>query len=246
MKFASKSTERLYTILFMFLISVFCISILTGVYLFSRDRILSNETLASRRSLLVAARMPVPQDIPTLDAIFQNQISAYTNADGGRVFAIRQAVSNHPASGRRGLLGFVFEGRGAGLWGDIRAWVGVSADRKHLMALAVTAHSETPGLGARIDEAWFGRQFVGKQAPLVARPEKTVSKNPTEFDGITGASATTEGIRNMLNSVLSNAPAQIAAIMRRDADLSNAVRQADLGLGKTNQSQAISGKDGQP
>ena len=66
MKFATKRAERLYTILFMFLISLFCISILTAVYLASRERIRNNETLASKRALLTAARMPVPDDLRTL------------------------------------------------------------------------------------------------------------------------------------------------------------------------------------
>jgi len=227
MKFATKRAERLYTILFMFLISLFCISILTAVYLASRDRIRNNETLASKRALLTAARMPVPDDLRTLDEIFKNQVSEYTNVPGSRIFAVRQGASSDPASGRRRILGFVFEGRGTGLWGEIRAWVGVSPDRKQLMAVAITAHSETPGLGARIDEPWFGRQFSGKASPLVARPEKTRSAIQTEFDGITGATATIEGVRGMLNSILSNAPAAVNLIIRFDAELSNAVSMHD-------------------
>jgi len=223
MKFSSKRRERIFTVFFMFAISVFCISILTGVSLVSRDRIRANQALASKRALLTAARMPVPDDQRTLDAIFSNQVKAYTNAGGRAIYSIRQGASSDPSSGRRQLLGFVFEGRGQGLWGGIRAWVGVRADRKHLMSLAITEHSETPGLGARIDEPWFGKQFSGKTGPLTARPEKTASSLATEFDGITGATATIDGVRSMLNTVLSNAPGDIAAIARTDADLSNAV-----------------------
>ena len=95
------------------------------------------------------------------------------------------------------------------------------------MAVAITAHSETPGLGARIDEPWFGRQFSGKAGPLVARPEKTRSAIQTEFDGITGVTATIEGGTGMLNSILLNAPAAVNLIIRFDADLSNAVSMHD-------------------
>ena len=73
MKFSSKRRERIFTVFFMFAISVFCISILTGVYLASRDRIRVNQTLASKRALLAAARMPVPDDQRTLDAIFRTR-----------------------------------------------------------------------------------------------------------------------------------------------------------------------------
>lgn len=220
MKFATKCSERLYTILFMFLISLFCISILTSVYLVSKERIRSNERLAGKRALLTAVRLPVPDEPAALDEIFKNQVSEYTNLAPSRVFAVWQSGE---ASEQRRLLGFVFEGRGNGLWGDIRAWVGVAPDRRSLIALAITAHSETPGLGARIDEPWFGQQFMGKRAPLVARPEKTRSSLPTEFDGITGATATVAGVRNMLDQVLAQAPAAVDQIIRTETELSNAL-----------------------
>ena len=44
---------------------------------------------------------------------------------------------------------------GAGLWGSIEAYVGISADYSKIVGIDFISHSETPGLGGRIDEDWY-------------------------------------------------------------------------------------------
>jgi Na+-translocating ferredoxin:NAD+ oxidoreductase RnfG subunit len=67
-------------------------------------------------------------------------------------------------------------------------------------------HNETPGLGARIDEAWFLRQLAGRRPPLSLAPEGTRSPEPGRIDAITGATITSAAVRDILNRTAASAP----------------------------------------
>lgn len=59
-------------------------------------------------------------------------------------------------------VGYAFVGEGNGYGGIIRIMVGVSEAEGKILNLTVLSHSETPGLGSRIEDAGFRNQFVGK------------------------------------------------------------------------------------
>lgn len=92
---------------------------------------------------------------------------------------------------------------GAGYNGRIDAMLALSGDMSTIAGLSITRHSETPGLGARIDEAGWLAGFPGTQIRdadgtirfAVARgPASTVH----EVDGITGATRTGTGVTGMV------------------------------------------------
>ena len=92
---------------------------------------------------------------------------------------------------------------GAGYGGRIDAILALQGDMRTIAGLAVTGHSETPGLGARITEpAWLAR-FSGTRAVddtgatrfAVARG---AAATEFEVDGITGATRTGSGISQMV------------------------------------------------
>jgi Na+-transporting NADH:ubiquinone oxidoreductase subunit C len=101
--------------------------------------------------------------------------------------------------GGSGSAGYVLSSRGAGLWGRIVALVGFAPDRMTLTGLSFLEQSETPGLGARIDEDWFKAQFRGKRGPFTAVPEGSAT-GESQFDAVSGATFTTEAVRGILNS----------------------------------------------
>ncbi len=92
---------------------------------------------------------------------------------------------------------------GTGYNGPIDAILALRADMNTIAGLAVINQSETPGLGARIEEpAWLG-QFRGKSvADSSGTVRFAVAKGATgseyEVDGITGATRTSNGITRMI------------------------------------------------
>lgn len=101
----------------------------------------------------------------------------------------------------------VFPIGGQGFWGPIRGFLAVDESRGSIEGIRFTQHEETPGLGGRISEAWFGRQFVGKSyaTPLAdGRRIRVVGDgvrdSTRDVDAITGATGTSRGVEALLNA----------------------------------------------
>lgn len=92
---------------------------------------------------------------------------------------------------------------GSGYNGPINAILALAADMTTIAGLAITEQSETPGLGARIEEPAWLSQFPGTKVAdasgdirfAVARG---ASGNEYEVDGITGATRTSNAITRMV------------------------------------------------
>ncbi|MDZ4181684.1 MAG: FMN-binding protein, partial [Candidatus Cloacimonadaceae bacterium] len=99
---------------------------------------------------------------------------------------------------------------GKGLWGSMRALVSTNRSFDTILDFAIYEQMETPGLGARISEEWFLKQFRGR--PLISGgeaiqldliPEKQESADPTQINQVTGATITSASVLKMLRSELS-------------------------------------------
>lgn len=75
-----------------------------------------------------------------------------------------------------------------GLWSEITLGIGLDLDYK-LTGLIVLKQGETPGLGARIEEKWFQKQFEGLTAE-----EVELKKYSGKIDAITGATVTSKAV----------------------------------------------------
>lgn len=82
--------------------------------------------------------------------------------------------------------------------------IGIKPDLNTLIGIKPLDHGETPGLGGRINDKWFQNQFNGKKL----KPEITWTKNKEEADNdenkffaITGATNTTKGVAEFLNTL---------------------------------------------
>lgn len=103
---------------------------------------------------------------------------------------------------------YVTSVRGAGLWDKIWGNVAIKDDFNTVAGVAFDHKGETPGLGAEIkDNPSFGAQFAGKQ--IFNEDGEYVSVNVQkggareayanhEVDGITGATITANGVRDMM------------------------------------------------
>ncbi len=128
---------------------------------------------------------------------------------GPAIRNILQGSSNDPLVDRfkvkdgdieRGFYVGVFDGKanrvayettGKGFAGPIGIMVGVNLDTDELLGIAVTTHSETPGLGARAkDDPSFGEQFGGMSINKAFK----VKTDGGAVDAVSGATITSKGV----------------------------------------------------
>lgn len=86
--------------------------------------------------------------------------------------------------------------QGSGLWGPIWGYLAIAADGQTVTGVSFGHKSETPGLGGEITTEKFQSQFAGKQVRDNGHPV------PVEFDAITGATKTSNGVKEMINNTL--------------------------------------------
>ncbi len=83
---------------------------------------------------------------------------------------------------------------------EISLFICVGPDLETIKGIEVLDHTETPGLGGRMTEIEFKRQFVGKKLkPRLSLVRGRESVGPNEVHAITGASYTSKGIENIIN-----------------------------------------------
>lgn len=101
---------------------------------------------------------------------------------------------------------YIFQFRGAGLWGAIWGYISVDNDGNTIYGATFGHKGETPGLGAEIDKAKFQKQFQGKQifgedgkltSVLVVKGGASEG-SLHEVDAISGGTITSKGLENML------------------------------------------------
>lgn len=86
--------------------------------------------------------------------------------------------------------------QGSGLWGPIWGYIAIDADGTTVIGANFDHKSETPGLGGEITTEKFQNQFSGKQI------KKSGQLIPIEFDAITGATKTSNGVKEMIDRTL--------------------------------------------
>jgi len=198
----SFAKKRIYPVVFMLLITVAFISVTTAIYTFTKDTIKLNERLMLKQAVLYAAGVQLPDDPSGIEKVFNDRVTEILD-EGGRVryYEIREV-------GTADIESYVVIQTGAGLWGEITAGVGFDRDLELFRGLEVIDQNETPGLGGRIDEAWFKEQFMGKRPPLSVVPEGGFASD-NQFQAITGASYSTEAIQSIVNTAREYARTEI-------------------------------------
>ena len=86
------------------------------------------------------------------------------------------------------LQAVAMEASGKGYGGDVNVLVGFNVDKDNLLGISVTTHKETPGLGSRIQDPVFTKQFKGKDPAKAA-----LKKDGGDIDAISGATFSSIG-----------------------------------------------------
>lgn len=125
--------------------------------------------------------------------------------------ALAEAPVNYPVFecnvDGNGKIVYVCPMVGTGLWGPIWGYVALEDDFKTIYGAKFDHKTETPGLGAEINQPGFQDKFVGQELNVSSETMFSVLKGgaPTDVhsvDGITGGTITSKGVDEMLNRTL--------------------------------------------
>lgn len=99
---------------------------------------------------------------------------------------------------------------GMGLWGPISGYIALNENKATVYGAYFNHESETAGLGAEIkDNVAWQEKFQGKKVftsgddkTIALGVEKNVTNPATQVDAVTGATLTSNGVRDMLHEAL--------------------------------------------
>lgn len=111
---------------------------------------------------------------------------------------------------KEGKSFYIIPMRGKGLWGPIWGYVALEDDLNTVYGTNFDHKSETPGLGAEINEEPFQQQFVGKKIfdeegnfiSILVKKGGAGEGELHEVDAISGGTITSDGVTNMLRNGL--------------------------------------------
>lgn len=186
-----KKESFFYVVLFTFAAAFVFVFVINLADKATAEQVARNQQLVSAQAFLNAAGKTGVEDEEALNE-FE---SLFGRIDGEEIAAAE-------VDGRK-LLVKLFHGDG--LWGTVTGVIAVDANLSRIAGLDIISHSETPGLGGRIEEDWFKQQFrnekIGTNGITVRKGEGGSDKDPdnSRVDGVTGASLTSASMEKIIN-----------------------------------------------
>ncbi len=190
--------SKIYPIIFIIILTAFFTGMLAFFYHSTKERVQLYSEQKFQESILYLFEIPVVDSNQT-QAIFNNHIKTLIQSSD------KDSIKYYQASKDEQVLGYAFVIHGNGLWGSIEAIIAFSADLNTLLNFYIIQQNETPGLGARITENWFLKQFSGiplfvdgqvKDIRLIDENEQ--SNSVYDVRRVTGATSSTKAVVNMI------------------------------------------------
>ena len=186
-----------YTVLITFVVSFVFIAVLAVANSSVKKKIEENRELVLRRTVLNAMGFSV-----------SGTEEDYETYEKGITEKERESTQLFSAEvDGESIEGILFTG--SGLWGTITGVISVNSDVTRVIGLDIADHNETPGLGGRIDEAWFKEQFNGeiiRENRIRFQRGGTGRGDPdhenSAVDAITGATRTSQALEAILERYL--------------------------------------------
>lgn len=174
-----KKNSFVYPILFMMVLTFVFISLLAFLDDTTKPIVEKQEALQVQKNILYVLGFSEVGEGDAMGAFYDAHVEE--KKQGDRVYYEGQKEGE--------IIGYAFKIEGKGLWGEIEGYLAMDTSLETLKGVTFTKHSETPGLGGRIEEDWYKEQFrdlsVGEG--LVYRP-----KPGGNLDAISGATQTSE------------------------------------------------------
>ncbi len=179
--------KALKIIIFVLVMGLVCGALLLGVNLYTLPLITKNEEIKLKSSVLDV--LDIPYDELSAPKIFDENIKPLKKD----VYIFYRAPDGAVA----------FEFYGPGLWGPISGIVSLEKDLKTIRNIKITHQEETPGLGGRIAEKEYLKQFKTKEIlPRIVFTAEGKASRKNEVDAITGATGTSRAFEKLINENL--------------------------------------------
>ena len=199
----------IYTIIFCFIVTFAFVFLLALANVGTADLVAQNQQIATNRAVLNAMNIDYdPSDRNDIFAKFDNVeiittedfVYYRSDVDGKTVYALRT--------------------EGPGLWGTIEVIIGFNEDLSRYTGLEIIEQNETPGLGGRIADTWYKKQFQEQVIPAfifqgsdmkmaATGTDAASNKDDDMIDAITGATRTSEAMK----AIVSQAARDIRTIL---------------------------------
>jgi len=153
-----------------------------------------NETLEKVPQLILGADAAQA----FIDKNRQMEIDRQFIEAGNKTYSVFQAKTD-------GLTaGWVVKTAGQGYADKIELLVGVTADAKAITGLFILDQKETPGLGNKIVEPAWRKQFTHKSTKQPLTAVKTKAAASYEINAITGATISSKAVCDIVNQSMNN------------------------------------------
>ena len=188
---------HVYTFVYMVGVTAVLVFLLAAAYEAFKPAISRNRDIREQRAVLYVLGLDEGlKDDMVWDSYVANvqpaSLNGFDQVKGKPVLA-------YVTEGQTAAYAVPFEG--AGLWGSLRGYLGVSADLSHTTGIVFTYQNETPGLGGRIDEEAFKAKFRG--IPIAAGQSLLYGRQePDKPDAVTGATQTSQAVLRTVNELL--------------------------------------------
>ncbi len=185
-----------YTVIFTFITAFFFVFFLSLASGATEEQVEINQKLAVQKAVLSALDQ-LPEDPAAIAGSYDELFDSIP--EPGDIMEVS-------LDGQALLVNYY---SGSGLWGTITGILAVDENLDRIIGLEIISHNETPGLGGRIDEDWFKKQFreekISPQGITVRKGSGSsgdTDPDNSTVDGITGASLTSASVQNIVNTQL--------------------------------------------
>ncbi|KXG77769.1 FMN-binding protein [Thermotalea metallivorans] len=184
----------LYSVLFMMVMTTIFTFLLAAVNQNTLAVIRNNQMIKNQKKILYAFAIPYRESMtaPQINELYHQHIKESKNEN----LTIYEGYMNDQ------LIGYAIAIEGPGLWGNIRGVVAINDAYDTILGINFLSHSETPGLGGRIDEDWFKEQF--RNIKIRATPPYVIYRPSPDgtVDAISGATLTSKAVLAIINKEL--------------------------------------------
>ena len=186
----------LYVVLFTAFTAFVFVFLISWADVSTAERVAKNQELVTAQAFLNAVGRPEQER----DAALKAYEEFFGSAKGDS--AVRASLDGEEI--------LITRFSGMGLWGTVTGVLATDASVQRIVGIDIISHSETPGLGGRIEQDWFKNQFRGERIlpeGIVVRKGQGGADEDRDngyVDGITGATGTSTSMAVMLNAEIAN------------------------------------------
>lgn len=195
--------NRLFSIIYMFVLTLFFASAVSAVKVFTEEKVETSQRVKLQRVILGVLGFPGTDKMADRDLVqlFDRSVK--------RIEVKDKSIHVGYFEDGQTIRGFAFPVGGPGFWGPISGMIAVDPSATKVLGISFYRHSETPGLGARITERSFTRQFEGLRIHPLEKNKKIfylkpqgTGGAPNELDAVTGATGTSRAVEAFVNQDL--------------------------------------------